>query len=145
MSWKIYSSCQEIDCSISEFYYLMIVHNLSQYGISSFKELLYWLSKISYIFGQKAIPSRGDQLTLSQTGLDYAHHITTGFSDLPTALLSPYIFFFCLFVHTVANNSYHFWADLLHKWSSLGMTDIHEYIRNAMPSYYNNQFSMGYI
>ena len=28
---------------------------------------------------------------------------------------------------TVPNNSYRFWADLLHKWSFKGMTDIHEY------------------
>ena len=28
---------------------------------------------------------------------------------------------------TVPNNSYRFWADLLHKWSFMGMTDIHEY------------------
>ena len=46
---------------------------------------------------------------------------------------------------TVPNNSYHFWANLLHKWSFLGMNDMHEYIQNAMPTYYVNQFSMGYI
>ena len=28
---------------------------------------------------------------------------------------------------TVPKNSYRFWADLLHKWSFKGMTDIHEY------------------
>ena len=28
---------------------------------------------------------------------------------------------------TVPNNSYHFWADSLHKWLFLGMADIHEY------------------
>ena len=37
---------------------------------------------------------------------------------------------------TVPNNSYRFWANLLHKWSFLGMTDIHGYIQNAMPTYY---------
>ena len=52
---------------------------------------------------------------------------------------------YCWTFATVPNNSYRFWADLLHKWSFLGyMTDIHEYIQNVMPTYYINQVFMGY-
>ena len=50
------------------------------------------------------------------------------------------------FVSTVANNSYSFWADLLYKWLFLGY-DWHPWIliQNAMPTFYINQFYVGYI
>ena len=47
-------------------------------------------------------------------------------------------------INTVPNNSYSFWADLVHKWLFRGY-DWHPWIliQNSMPSYHFNQFFMG--
>ena len=50
----------------------------------------------------------------------------------------------CSTIHTVPNNSYSFWADLVHKWLFLGY-GWHPWIliQNSMPTYYINHFFIG--